>query len=716
MRTLHSIVAVLAGVTATTLAGCGGDGGEITSSTGSLEIRTTTTGEPLGDYSIGVDDGAPAPIGANATIALADVEAGPHVVELGGLPTGCTVTGENPRTVNVTAGAGTTAEFSITCIRPVGTIQVTTATTGPAPASYELLVDATNQGPLAPSAVRSLFDVPVGAHTAGLAGIPANCQVAGENPQSVTVQPAATTAISFAVSCTEPPVETGALTITTTTTGSDPDGFRVVTDGGAAQPIALTGSLTLPSVGVGSHTVRLTGLAANCSVTGPNPQRVTVAAGATATVAFAIQCSPTQGSLRIVVSTSGSNPDPDGYTFAIDNGAPQAIAPAASITVAELAPGSHTVALAGLAGNCTVPNPSQMATVTGGGTVEVAFTVTCSASTLQWTRMQSGTTYSLIDVWGSDPANVLVVGERGGGFHGGIFHYNGTTWSQTYSEDGPVLESVWGTGPTSAFAVGSDPLAAFSTDGILLRFDGSTWSRMTGPGVGTTDGSRQVSFHGVWGTSETNVYAVGIVFDQISHALVARYDGARWTAIPLSADDDRVLEDVHGTSASDVFAVGFLDRSQSLQRGQLTSSLRTRRRQGSLGLILHYDGTNWTEFAAVEPESYFNGVWSNAPNDVFAVGGRGVSGIIYHYDGITWSAMTVPPTGELFEVWGAAANDVYAVGAGVILHYDGSAWTVVQAVPERLTGVWGRTASDVFAVGSVGAIYHGPPTPTTVRR
>ena len=714
--TRYTLAVIAAGFTATILTGCGGDGGEITTPTGSLEIRTTTSGEVLGDYRIGVDGGAPSSIGANAVSTVTDVEAGPHLIELSGLPAGCTVNGENPRTVSVSAGANTLVEFAVSCTRPVGTIQVTATTTGPAPAGYELLVDGVAQGPIGANAVRSLPDIPQGQHAVGFGGIPANCQLEGQNPQAVTLAPGATVEISFVLACTAPPAESGSLTITTTTTGSDPDGFRVVTDGGTPQPIALTGTLTLPNVAVGSHTVRLAGLAPNCTVSGPNPRTVSVSAGMTATVAFVIQCSPTTGSLRIIVATAGSNPDLDGYTFTVDNGTPQPIAPSGTATVPDLAQGAHTVALSGLAGNCSVPNAAQTVTVPGGATVDVTFTVTCSAATPQWTRMESGTEYSLIDVWGSGAADVVAVGERGSGFHGGIFHYDGRAWQQTYSEDGLIPHAVWGSGATDVFAVGTDPLVMFGYDGLILHFDGAAWTRMNGPGVGTENGPRQASFRGVWGSSPTDVYAVGNVFDQIGHALIARYDGTRWTAVPLTTTDNRFLEDVHGTSASDIYAVGSIDLSQSLRRGTPSSSLRASRREGSVGLILHYDGTNWTELIPAEPDVFFTGVWSVAPNDVFAVGGRGSTGAIYHYDGSSWTPMTVPATGELLEVWGAAGNDVYAVGNRAILHYDGSVWTAVQSVPERLAGVWGNNPADVFAVGSRGAIYHGPPPVATTSR
>ncbi|MFL5237874.1 MAG: hypothetical protein ACJ8EL_09785 [Rhizomicrobium sp.] len=61
---------------------------------------------------------------------------------------------------------------------------------------------------------------------------------------------------------------------------------------------------------------------------------------------------PTEGTLEIIASTSGSDLDPDGYMLSVDNGAPQPLPPNGADTVVSLSPGTHTVTLAGVAPNC----------------------------------------------------------------------------------------------------------------------------------------------------------------------------------------------------------------------------------------------------------------------------------------------------------------------------------------------------------------------------
>ena len=80
------------------------------------------------------------------------------------------------------------------------------------------------------------------------------------------------------------------VSASTTGTGTDPDGYTVALDGGAGQPIAANGTVTFSQVMVGDHTVALSGIAPNCTLSGQNRATVTVTSGATAQAAFQIAC------------------------------------------------------------------------------------------------------------------------------------------------------------------------------------------------------------------------------------------------------------------------------------------------------------------------------------------------------------------------------------------------------------------------------------------
>jgi len=118
---------------------------------------------------------------------------------------------------------------------------------------------------------------------------------------------------------------------------------------------------------------------------------------------------------------------------------------------------------------------------------------------------------------------------------------------------------------------------------------------------------------------------------------------------------------------------------------------------GQGGLVLHYDGTQWSTLELTTPHGLY-GVWGTADDDVFVVGaGRS----ILHYDGETWTRMQNEGD-SLRSVWGASPCNVYAVGTNTILHYDGLAW-LPMTLPSKddvyLSRVWGAAPDAVFAVG-----------------
>lgn len=91
-----------------------------------------------------------------------------------------------------------------------------------------------------------------------------------------------------------PTPTTGSISVTTSTSGTniDPDGYIATMDGAASQPIGTGATVTFGGLSAVSHSVALSGVASNCSVTGSNPQSVDVPAGGTAQVTFTVVCAP----------------------------------------------------------------------------------------------------------------------------------------------------------------------------------------------------------------------------------------------------------------------------------------------------------------------------------------------------------------------------------------------------------------------------------------
>jgi hypothetical protein len=707
----RSLILLFAGA-----AGCGGDANlSGPGTTGTLEITTSTSGpetDPDG-YTVQVDGDNGQAIGSAATISRSDISAGSHTVQLAGLAANCSVTGENPRNVSVTAGQTMAVTFEVICGASSGGLQVTTSTTGPAPDAdgYAITVDGSERGIIGASAGSSLDGIAAGQHEIGLSGVAGNCTVGGDNPQIVTVTPGASATVTFTVTCAAPPANAGSLRISTATSGADPDanGYRFAVDGGSAQPIGVNSSTTVTNVGAGSHSVRLSGLSGNCKVQGANPRSIIVAGGATAEASFAISCSATSGSLQISTSTTGSNPDPDGYTVSVDGGAAQPIGVNATLPVAGVPAGAHQVALSGLASNCSVQgdNPKQV-TVSVGASASVAFTITCSTTTgSSWAPMASGTNTFLEFVSGSSASNVFAAGQNLGCNTSNcgvmtILHYNGTGWATQYTHGGGV-RGLWAAPSGQAFALAEGPFS-----GPLLYYDGQQWSAMAAQPPAPVEPD-EISLNAIWGTSATDVFAVGEKFTGIGNSLgyIVHYNGTQWAVMNLPNADYLRLSGIWGSAPTDVYVV-----AQYVPYDSEPTDSRA--------VILHYDGQAWSEVLR-EPNLNLDHIWGSSATDVFATGstvapGGATVGAIWHFDGTRWSAVSIPQTPALYSVWGSSSRDVYVLAlgngpfntSGNIWHFDGTSWTEIKTKASGLLDIWGSSATDIFAVGADGTILHGP--------
>jgi len=288
---------------------------------------------------------------------------------------------------------------------------------------------------------------------------------------------------------------------------------------------------------------------------------------------------------------------------------------------------------------------------------------------------------------------------------GAIFHYDGSTWTGIYGNPYTEIKSVWGSSSTEIFAVGDETEGTHY--GIIYNYDGKTWSKIY---------SGYKYFYDIWGSSGTDVFAVG------EDGTIFHYDGTTWTETISGTVSD--FKDVWGSSANDIFVVGnsilyyngnnwsFMEGVKNeLLEGVWGNSSTNVIAVGWGGTILHYDGSTWSEMDSGTTRT-LNDIWGSSGKDVFAVGNDGT---IFHYDGSNWSEMNSGTTNHLCGVWGSSATDVFAVGGlggygdghAIILHYDGSTWSEMYSESSvRLNGIWGSSATNVFAVGEDGTILH----------
>lgn len=132
-----------------------------------------------------------------------------------------------------------------------------------------------------------------GSHSVALSNIAPNCAAQqGDNPRPATVTRGDTARTTFEVTCAG---RSSLLVATSTLAGGlDADGYRVTVDGRPPRSIGSDDTELFAAVGTGEHTVELSGLAAECSSSGPNPRHVTAPVDDTASAIFELTCGPSR--------------------------------------------------------------------------------------------------------------------------------------------------------------------------------------------------------------------------------------------------------------------------------------------------------------------------------------------------------------------------------------------------------------------------------------
>lgn len=106
---------------------------------------------------------------------------------------------------------------------------------------------------------------------------------------------------------------------------------------------------------------------------------------------------PDPGSVQLAVSTAGRVLDRDGYSVSVDGGAAVAVQPNGPATLPGLTPGPHTIAISGIAPNCTLEgSASRTVTVQENAATPLAVSVQCVADRYAYFRgLGSGQGYGL---------------------------------------------------------------------------------------------------------------------------------------------------------------------------------------------------------------------------------------------------------------------------------------------------------------------------------
>lgn len=499
---------------------------------------------------------------------------------------------------------------------------------------------------------------------------------------------------------------TGSLEVTSLTSGidPDPDGYIVMLDGRGVEPIGVSASVLIDDVAPGEYQVDLSGVAGNCQVEGERPRTVTVTESEAATVAFSLSCGavqpPTDGELEVTVRTGGSSVDRDGYSVALLHLLGPAVPANGSVSISGVPTGEQAVGLMNVAPNCAVrgEHPVRL-TLQSGAPATVDFTVDCRASfPAPWPIVGSGP-HDLTHVSGTSANNVFTIG-------GGeppcptcqgslsILRFDGDRLTTQLSDFGRALD-IFAASSGAAFALVD---ASFPTP--FLRYNGANWISVPADEIET--GSGGGGFFALWGSSATDVYAVGDTVDAGSarHPSAARWNGSTWLPVDLPSVAGLSLSDVWGSSDLDVYAVGSA---------------------AGRGVVLHFDGATWS-VVLDEPHVGFARAAGTSSSDVWVTGhalvptGSGQEetaghGAIRHFDGTTWSVVQSPTSAPLGAVSALSSSAVYTIaadGLGTVWRYDGTNWVELDLRAGRQFDLWGSSSGDIFAVGENGVLLRGP--------
>ena len=175
-------------------------------------------------------------------------------------------------------------------------------------------------------------------------------------------------------------------------------------------------------------------------------------------------------------------------------------------------------------------------------------------------------------------------------------HWNGARWEHVPSPGRPSRQA----GPTELYGAAASARGSAWAVGrsgygktLILQWNGAAWKHVPSPTPGGPG-----DLHGVAVTSATDVWAVGSTASPGGASvvtLILRWNGTTWTRVPSPSPGtppvrDSVLLGVTATSAANAWAVGY-------ECVRPVAGLRACPSEGeqNAALILHWNGTAWTQ-------------------------------------------------------------------------------------------------------------------------
>lgn len=264
----------------------------------------------------------------------------------------------------------------------------------------------------------------------------------------------------------------------------------------------------------------------------------------------------------------------------------------------------------------------------------------------------------------------------------GTAQASSAAWSQVYQAGSTGFfdqiaaisrTNIWAVGQT--FAKAGNPIYR----PFIRHFNGRAWQVITIPHATSTADWVSASAPG-------NVWVGGLRNSNVATSVVYRWDGARWTKIPVPAET--FLQGVVALAPNNVWAFG--------SSGTVFDD------------IFHWNGSRWQSYLSSATNFVPQGISASGPRNVwvsgYAFSGRRQVIAAYRWDSGAWHPVRMP-----HPVFNNAGPNVMAVSpanvwvgwddntAAHALHWNGSRWLTVAApyyadtldvVPDGTGGYW----------------------------
>jgi hypothetical protein len=293
-----------------------------------------------------------------------------------------------------------------------------------------------------------------------------------------------------------------------------------------------------------------------------------------------------------------------------------------------------------------------------------------------------------------------------------ITRWDGEAWTVVPSPTlalGGQLFGVDARSPRDVWAVGDRGAPFVSGKTLIEHWDGRAWRVVSSPNAPAGPGANG-HLNAVLALSRDNAWAVG------SHAaeftplqpLIEHWDGRRWQVVAASTGFlDSTLRGLGGTGPENIWAVG----DQIVKVGPDVVER---------ALILHWDGSDWTEVPA-PPEELGIGpaqpyallaVAALSRRNAWAVGRVAFSAtathtLVLHWNGRAWKRVRSPQPSADFQTLNAIeainAKKIWAVGSHVVQNelvtlvqrWNGKRWRLIPSEN-------GESSSELVGVSAAG--------------